>query len=174
MILIRQRIIQAIMMFLVKGVINMKVNNELNGVIPGFGDEERKFYEGISSMIKLRVESKLFSDINVVLDSISKKFSMYKGLGRHAIKIRNRALRRMDRSYRQGLREIDKNIPVFVELPKYEKRGNGYTENKPGEKREDEEIIMNDLLTGPAQGAIEINDKTEVLTDNPPAGLIEG
>lgn len=96
------------------------------GVMAGFGETEKKFYDDIDSMIKLRVKSKMFADVNVVLADVAKMNKVYSILGRYAKRIKNLSVKEFYRDYKKGMKQINKKIPVFIELPTYEKKGDGY------------------------------------------------
>lgn len=108
-------------------------------------DDER--YDDIESMLKLKYERRLMTDISGVFEEFAKKDAVYKVGKKYGKKFKNRSLRRAYRLYLRGTKELDRKIPVFIELPKLEEQTNGqYREVKENKKDDIEQtIVVSDL-----------------------------
>lgn len=103
--------------------------------------EEEKF-EDVESMLKLKYEKNLVLDIFSIFEKFSEKADVLKFCKFWGGKFRRKALRRAYKLYCKGLKELDKKVPVFVEVPKLEKQ----TEDQYKEvKGEDETIVVSTL-----------------------------
>ena len=119
--------------------------------------EEQQLLEDTSSMIKLKTKSKLIKDTAGVYLFLSEK---ERGLSKQFVRYSRRSLLR---DFKKGMRAINRKIPVYVELPKYEKKGNGmYTKETNGKPEQ----------TASGNDIIEVGD-TQLLSESNVSGLIE-
>ncbi|MBR4003778.1 MAG: hypothetical protein IKI95_06995 [Clostridia bacterium] len=100
-------------------------------------------------MYRTDIKIQLFNEFISVFNTMSAN-SQLKG-ARSFLGFTRRSLLK---DYKKAFRQIDKKIPVFVELPTYEKCGNGMTkqvfedeEETPGQN---DLIVVEDLSTTPA------------------------
>lgn len=113
--------------------------------------EERELLEDTESMIRLKVKGKLMKDSELVFEFLAKKEGcLTKGFLRFARK-------QILKDFKKGIKQINKKIPVFVELPKYE-------EKAPGVYQTGEELNV-----GP-----EIQPSSREIVEIPSNGIIKG
>lgn len=94
----------------------------------------------LDAMIRLREKGKLIGDITLILASITKNKGVYADCRREGIKLQNKAVRSLYKDFCKGLKVIEKNIPVYVELPKFEKTVSGCREKGGVNAKEGEEV----------------------------------
>lgn len=114
----------------------MKDKNMLN---------EDSFYDGILSMQRLRLKIGLIHDCHVGFCDLAEK----KGVSPKAF--RRLAERSIKSDFRKGIRQINKKVPVFIELPKYEPIGNGQWREVDAKTNQpiDNEVKVSDALKPP-------------------------
>ena len=125
--------------------------------------EERDYINDLETMLRLKYKSKLYFDVNTDVLTLAKYIDVYKRLGGYGKKIYKITLKERYKDYKRGLRKINKNIPLYIELPKLKKEGNGmYSQTSAVNTTAEKEITVNDvLLAGEKLGVL---DYTE---DNP-------
>ena len=94
----------------------------------------------LDAMIRLREKGKLIGDVTLILASITKNKGVYADCRREGIKLQNKAVRSLYKDFCKGLKVIEKNIPVYVELPKFEKTASGCREKGGVNAKEGEEV----------------------------------
>ena len=94
----------------------------------------------LDAMIRLREKGKLIGDVTLILASITKNKGVYADCRREGIKLQNKAVRSLYKDFCKGLKVIEKNIPVYVELPKFEKTASGCREKGGRNSKEGEEV----------------------------------
>lgn len=101
---------------------------------------EQSLFDNQAPMKRLSFKGKLIKDTLYLFQGISKYSQVL--TGRNGKKLRKKAERSLYKDFCAGLRNIDCKIPVYIELPKLEKYGNGsYVEKlSNGEKNNPEEV----------------------------------
>ena len=99
------------------------------------------FYDGILSMQRLRLKIGLIRDCHVAFCDLAEKKNV------SPRSFRRKAERSIKRDFSKGLKQIDKKVPVFFELPKYESVGNGMWKEVDPKTNEpiDNEIKMSEI-----------------------------
>lgn len=91
-------------------------------------------------MIRLDLKRCLIEDINRICVEIQR----YAGATNK--RFRRIAMWSINADFRKGLREINKKVPVLIELPNMKKEGNGaYSESHENKPAENKEIIVNSI-----------------------------
>lgn len=81
--------------------------------------QEKDLFDDTQPMLRLRLKAKLISDTTRVFSGLAKN---ERALHRSFIKACRRSL---EKDFKKGLKNIDKKVPIFIELPKLETCGNG-------------------------------------------------
>lgn len=116
--------------------------------------EEKDLFDGTVPMERLKQKAKLISDTIRVFSGISK---YEKVLPR---RFRKKAVTSLQSDFIKGLKQINKKIPVYIELPKLESCGNGmYKEVDPKTK----EPVNNEIHTTPCQSQLVASDTPKIL-----------
>lgn len=113
--------------------------------------EERGLLEDTESMIRLKVKGKLIKDSEVLFEFLAQKEKALTG------RFLRFARRQLFKDFKKGIKQINKKIAVFVELPKYE-------EKAPGIYATGEEIVVGK----------EIQPETRDIVEVPSSGIIKG
>lgn len=111
--------------------------------------EEKPLLEDRESMIRLSHEGKLMKDCTALFEFLSQKE------GCLPRKFKRRADKYIIRNFNRGMKQIEKKIPVFIELPKLEKKGNGMY------------AVNYEKVNNPSDGEIVVNTPV-VQTQHPP------
>ena len=124
--------------------------------------EEKDYINDLETMLRLKYKSKLYNDVNLDVLTLAKYIEVYRRLGVYGKKIYKLTLKERCKDYKRGLRKINKNIPLYIELPKLTKEGNGmYSQTSVFDTTSEKEITVNDVLPVGKTGVL---DYTE---DNP-------
>lgn len=113
--------------------------------------EERTLLEDTESMIRLKVKGKLIKDSEVLFEFLAQKEKALTG------RFLRFTRRQLFKDFKRGIKQINKKIPVFVELPKYE-------EKAPGVYQTGEELNV----------GLELQPSTREIVEVPPSGIIKG
>ena len=81
--------------------------------------EEKDLFEGTVSMERLKHKAKLIADCTRIFSGIAKNERVC------SKRFRRKANRAIENDFVKGLKQIDKRIPVYIEMPKLESCGNG-------------------------------------------------
>lgn len=101
-------------------------------------DDEESFV----SMLKFKYKLGLMRDGSKVFEDIAKNMAVYKSCGYRGKKYVSKTLKSFYKDYCKGLKELDKKVPVYIELPKLEEQSNGqYKEVKSFDETESEQTI---------------------------------
>ncbi len=85
--------------------------------------EEQKLLDDTTSMLRLKKKAKLVKDCSIIFKQMSESRAVFDS--RTGKKFRTFTEKSVLKDFIKGMKEIDKKIPVFVELPKVESAGNG-------------------------------------------------
>lgn len=77
-------------------------------------DEE---YFDAETMLRLKQKGKLIKDTSHVFEELAKKAQVYRELGWRGNRFLSGAVKSIHKDFKLGLNNINKKIPVFVELP---------------------------------------------------------
>lgn len=101
-----------------------------------------EFYNGILSMQRLRLKIGLIHDCHIAFCDLAEKKNV------SPKSFRRQAERSIKRDFRKGLKQIDKKVPVYFELPKYESVGNGMWKEVDSKTNEaiDNEVKISECL----------------------------
>ena len=106
--------------------------------------DEKDLLMDTAPMIRLSRKAKLLKDCMQININLAKNESV------NSKRFNRIARRSIERDMIAGLKIINKNIPVFVELPKVQKEGNGQVsevrENEDDDKPKEIDIYDSDLL----------------------------
>lgn len=91
--------------------------------------ENTDFIDRIDSMKRLSVKGRLMCDC----DHLFEELERYKSCVPKSFYRRSR--RQIDKDYKEGIKQINKKIPVFIELPSLKKEGNGSYSKKFDKKK---------------------------------------
>lgn len=80
---------------------------------------EKELLDNTESMIRLKVKSKLIKDVETVFEFLSKKEQCLTG------RFLRFTRKQLFKDFKAGIKQINKKISVFVELPEYEEKGSG-------------------------------------------------
>ena len=113
--------------------------------------EEKDLFEDMASMQRLKYDAKLIADCTRVFSGIAKNERV---LSR---RFKKKACRLIEQNFIRGLKQIEKKIPVFIELPKFETCGNGiYKEVDPKTKEPiNNEVVITPIESSPLQKVID-------------------
>ncbi len=119
--------------------------------------EEKDLFDGTSSMERLKQKAKLIADCTRIFAGISKNDRV---LSR---RFKRKASRTLENDFMKGLKQIDKKIPVYIEMPKLESCGNGmFKEVDPKTK----EPINNEVHVTPLPSAYESKNLDKTLSSS--------
>ena len=110
--------------------------------------EEKNLLDGTFSMKRLSVKAKLIKDCANIFKAIEKDKEAFTG---KAKRFAAKAKATIYKDYLKGVKIINKKIPVYIEMPKLKKEGNGtYSKEIPKSSDEPKEIIYEqvDLIEG--------------------------
>lgn len=79
--------------------------------------EDKKFYDGVKSMEKLKIKGKLISDTDVIFGNLSKNKKVYLNIEKYGKKYVKYVGKSVYKDFKKGMRKIDESIKVYVELP---------------------------------------------------------
>ncbi len=125
--------------------------------------EEEFENNDIEPMIKLKEKGNLIRYVTKLLCILSENTAVYTNLGRLGKRFRNKSVRTLYKDYKRGLSQINRKIPVYVELPKYQKEGdNMYSKTKVNNEKE---FVVNlpDIPSERENKKVE-NEKRSVIT----------
>lgn len=107
--------------------------------IPGFMNTSTEEYDETPSMERIKHFSKLIKDADKIWDSMSRNRKIYPLLYFSFLR------RKLKKYVKKGVKVLEKKIPIYVEMPKYKKVGNGqvkkeYDKRYPQPKEETVEV----------------------------------
>ena len=104
--------------------------------------EEKQLYEDTSSMMRLSQKSKLMKDCITVFSMLTQ---YAKCLDKRFLRLSRKTI---SKDYKKGLKQIEKKIPVYVEMSTLKECGPGmYTEVNASAESGDENIVVSaDLI----------------------------
>ena len=116
------------------------------------------------TMERLRIKRQLILDVSDIFEFFSKKISVYKVCGRYGRKFLNKSLHEIYKDYKEGVRQINEKIPVFIELPTYKKEGENMYSKKSNLKgnSEKEYTVTPTVLKNKAEALVK-NEDVEIV-----------
>ena len=127
--------------------------------------EEDKLLNDTESMLRLKQKAKLIKDIFLIYESLSSKRQC---CPKSSMRV---AFRNITRDFKKGLKQIDKKFPVFIELPKLKKEGNGaYSEQRFDDKKDGPKEVKVSKWLGFRRKPPMIGDTNGEIVEEEPTG----
>lgn len=114
--------------------------------------EEKNLLEDTKLMLRLQAKSKLIKDCETIFEFLSMK---EKCLSKKFNKLSRKSIYK---DFKNGLKKINKRMPVYVELPKIKSEGNGMYSMEE-HSRKNKEIIVSDYPAVVNVNAVAVTDK---------------
>lgn len=107
---------------------------------PDMGNSEDKVFEREGAMIRFQHKDALLACVEVIFKRIGRSKAVFP---RAIIRITKRSILK---DYKKGLKRINRRVPVYIELPKFVKEGNGMYSKQYGKSdTAEKEITVTDV-----------------------------
>lgn len=80
-------------------------------------EEQKKFFDDVKSMVKLKYKGKLISDVDVIFGNLSRYKKVYLNIDKWGKKYVKLVGKSVFKDFKAGMKRIDASIGAYVELP---------------------------------------------------------